>query len=54
MVEEPITNPLKDSSNYITFDNGLEVTKTQELETKSSKIYYAFPYSPWQRGINEN
>ena len=38
----------------ITFDNGLEFTRALDLDEKGIKIYYAFPYSPWQRGINEN
>ncbi len=38
-----------------TTDNGSEFAefKTLEKETKS-KIYFAEPYSPWQRGLNEN
>lgn len=39
----------------ITVDNGREFAdfKTLEKET-SSKVYFADPYSPWQRGVNEN
>ena len=49
-IEENEKYPFKS----ITFDNGLEFTKTQNLEEQGIKIYYAFPYSSWQRGQNEN
>lgn len=39
----------------ITFDNGIEFTLTPELENIfKTKIYFAHPYSSWQRGQNEN
>ncbi len=40
----------------ITFDNGLEFTQTSQLESsvKDLQVYFAFPYSSWQRGRNEN
>ena len=38
-----------------TVDNGSEFAefKTLEKATKS-RVYFADPYSPWQRGLNEN
>lgn len=46
---------IKHKVKTITFDNGLEFAEhefiSKNLETK---IYFAHPYSPWERGINEN
>ena len=39
----------------LTVDNGKEFAKFKELESKTKlKIYFADPYSAWQRGTNEN
>jgi IS30 family transposase len=39
----------------LTLDNGKEFTQFKELERKTGlKIYFADPYSAWQRGTNEN
>ena len=38
----------------ITFDNGSEFAKCTQLENDNLKIYYAHPYSAYERGINEN
>ena len=36
-------------------DNGSEFAQFKILEEASnSKVYFADPYSPWQRGLNEN
>lgn len=42
-------------AHTITFDNGSEFTK-HELITKALgiSVYFADPYSSWQRGANEN
>jgi len=39
----------------MTYDNGKEMTQ-HKLFTKNTKIkvYFAHPYSPWERGTNEN
>ena len=36
----------------ITFDNGSEFSKLAQV--KGTKIYFAHPFSPWERGSNEN
>lgn len=39
----------------ITFDNGMEFSYTPELENEfDTKIYFAHPYSSFERGQNEN
>ena len=38
-----------------TVDNGSEFAHFKKLEkATNSKVYFADPYSPWQRGLNEN
>lgn len=39
----------------ITFDNGVEFADCNKMEKhQRTKIYYAHPYSSWERGTNEN
>lgn len=38
----------------ITSDNGSEFSRLYEQEAKGTKVYYAHPYSAWERGANEN
>ena len=39
----------------ITYDNGKEFTDHQRMATRlNAKIYFAHPYSSWERGTNEN
>ncbi|MGI6750823.1 MAG: IS30 family transposase [Atribacter sp.] len=38
--------------NTITFDNGSEFAALSQV--KGTRIYFAHPYSPWERGSNEN
>ncbi len=38
-----------------TVDNGSEFAQFKDLEQSTkSQVYFADPYSPWQRGLNEN
>ena len=41
--------------NSMTYDNGIEMVR-HEMITKNTgiKIYFAHPYSSWERGTNEN
>ena len=46
-------NPILKKS--MTYDNGIEMAKHQEITKKTGvKIYFAHPYSSWERGTNEN
>ncbi|WP_340619058.1 IS30 family transposase [Xenorhabdus entomophaga] len=46
---------LKQKVKTITFDNGLEFAEHEMISKNlDAKIYFAHPYSPWERGINEN
>ena len=39
----------------LTVDNGREFARFKELEDKTGlTVYFADPYSAWQRGTNEN
>jgi len=39
----------------ITYDNGLEFAEHERMTKElKAKIYFAPPYSSWERGINEN
>jgi len=49
---EPINTRL---IKTFTVDNGSEFSRFKDLEKATrSKVYFADPYSPWQRGLNEN
>ena len=46
--------PFKKLVKTITSDNGKEFAKHQEISKKlETDFYFAKPYSPWQRGLNE-
>lgn len=46
--------PFKELVKTITSDNGKEFAKHQEIAEKlETEFYFADPYSPWQRGLNE-
>ena len=38
----------------ITFDNGSEFSSAAALSDNELKIYYAHPYTSWERPTNEN
>jgi IS30 family transposase len=48
---EPIVKDKSEIFKSITFDNGCEFSRCSEL---MESIYYAHPYSSWERGSNEN
>jgi IS30 family transposase len=46
-------NPIFKKS--MTYDNGIEMAKHEKITKKTGmKIYFAHPYSSWERGTNEN
>jgi IS30 family transposase len=46
---------LKSKIKTLTFDNGLEFSEHQRIaEALKAKVYFAHPYSSWERGTNEN
>ncbi len=47
--------PYKDYVHTITADNGREFAGHQEIaEALDADLYFAHPYSSWERGANEN
>lgn len=45
----------RDRVKTITFDNGLEFARHEKIAKKlQADVYFAHPYSSWERGINEN
>jgi transposase, IS30 family len=49
---DPIPAPLRKT---LTYDRGTEMARHVELTRSTGiKVYFADPYSPWQRGSNEN
>jgi len=55
-VKEAVINLLKDYPVHtITFDNGKEFAEHEEIaQSLDVDIYFAHPYSSWERGTNEN
>ncbi|MFH1994638.1 MAG: IS30 family transposase, partial [Nitrospinota bacterium] len=48
-------SPYKDSIHTITFDNGKEFAEHERIaEQLEANVYFAHPYSSWERGLNEN
>lgn len=44
-----------ETANTITFDNGKEFTNHESIaKNTGAKVYFAHPYSSWERGLNEN
>jgi transposase, IS30 family len=47
--------PYHNQINTITYDNGLEFSEHKNIVlTLSNNIYFVYPYSSWERGLNEN
>ena len=47
--------PMKDITHTITFDNGKEFSAHEDIANAlAANIYFAHPYSSWERGLNEN
>jgi IS30 family transposase len=50
-----LLRPLKDVVHTITADNGKEFAYHEKIsEALSADVYFAHPYSSWERGLNEN
>jgi IS30 family transposase len=50
-----LLEPYKELVHTITADNGKEFAYHQEIsEALSADVYFAHPYSSWERGLNEN
>ena len=48
-------SPYQNQIHTITYDNGLEFSQHQSIaQNLSANIYFAHPYSSWERGLNEN
>ena len=47
--------PHKDKCHTITFDNGKEFAGHESIAAElQASVYFAHPYSSWERGLNEN
>lgn len=50
-----LLKPFKDVVHTITADNGKEFAYHEKIsEALSAEVYFAHPYSSWERGLNEN
>jgi len=50
-----LLRPFKERALTITFDNGLEFAKHEDVtKALNADIYFAHPYHSWERGLNEN
>ena len=50
-----LLSELKDKVHTITVDNGKEFSGHEDISrVLEAKFYFAHPYSPWERGTNEN
>ena len=47
--------PYKDRVHTLTYDNGREFSEHEQMSAAlDAQIYFAHPYSSWERGVNEN
>jgi IS30 family transposase len=54
-LEKEFGTHFKNIFKTITFDNGSEFSTSTEMEKDGrTSVYYAHPYSSWERGTNEN
>jgi len=50
-----VLEPMSSKIHTITYDNGLEFAEHERMaKALDVDIYFAHPYSSWERGINEN
>lgn len=50
-----LLKPMKDITHTITLDNGKEFSGHEKIaKSLNIAIYFAHPYSSWERGLNEN
>ena len=50
-----LLRPFKDVVHTITADNGKEFSYHEQISAAlSTEVYFAHPYSSWERGLNEN
>ena len=50
-----LLTPMKSRVHTITADNGKEFAYHEKLvDQLETKVYFAHPYSSWERGLNEN
>lgn len=48
-------SPYKNNVHTITYDNGGEFAEHEKIaKSLDAKMYFAHPYSSWERGLNEN
>jgi len=49
------TESVAEFVSALTYDNGKELTEHEQIaEALGVEIYFAHPYSSWERGLNEN
>lgn len=50
-----LLRPMKRITHTVTFDNGKEFSGHEQIaKSLNADIYFAHPYSSWERGLNEN
>lgn len=56
IVSDAVVKLLKNETKHtITFDNGKEFAEHKQMKDKTgATVYFAHPYSSWERGLNEN
>ena len=50
-----VLEPIKEQVQTLTYDNGKEFAEHEKMaQALDTQVYFAHPYSSWERGINEN